>query len=116
MCRHVVNKLPLLMKYVPDKCKTQQICYKAFLVNGGMLMFIPDCYRDQIMYNKAVDNYPHALKSVPDCYKTQKIVIRLSVLIFLQYNLFLINLRLKKCVIKLSILNDLYLILFLIDI
>ena len=40
---------------------------------------------------------------------------RLSVLNLLQHNLFLIDLRLKKCVIKLSILVHLYLILFLID-
>ena len=26
-------------------------------------------YKDQNMYNKAVDNYPYEGKFVPDCYK-----------------------------------------------
>ena len=43
-----------------------------FLENGGALKFILDCYKNQEMCNKAVDNYPHALKFVPECYKTQK--------------------------------------------
>ena len=41
---------------------------------------------------------------------------KLLVLVLLQCNLFLIDLRLTKCVIKLSILIYFYLILFLIDI
>ena len=31
-----------------------------------------DCYKNQEMCIKAVDNYPHALEFVPECYKTQK--------------------------------------------
>ena len=65
MCKHAVNKLPFLIKYVPDRCKTQQICYKVILRNDGMLMFIPDRYKDQNIYNRAVNNYPHALRSAP---------------------------------------------------
>ena len=42
--------------------------------------------------------------------------LKLSILILLQYNLFLIYIRLKKCVLKLLILVFLYLINFLIDI
>ena len=56
------------------------------------------------MCDKAVDNYPHALQFVPDCYMTQKCVIKLSMLILLQYNLFLNTIRLEKCVIKLLIM------------
>ena len=37
-----------------------------------MLMFIPDCYKDQKMCSKAVDNYVHALWSFTDCYKIQQ--------------------------------------------
>ena len=41
------------------------MCYQAILRNGGMLMFIPDHYKDQNIYNdKAVDNYPHALNKI----------------------------------------------------
>ena len=33
---------------------------------------LPDCYKNQEMCNKAVDNSPHELEFVPECYKTQK--------------------------------------------
>ena len=79
-----------LLRYVPERYKTQQICDKAILENGGTLKFLPDCYKIQEMYNKAVDNYPYVLEFVPERYKTQKKnLINLSVLIFLQQNLFL---------------------------
>ena len=68
------------------------------------------------MCDKAVDNYPHAFKFVPDCYMTQKSVIKLSILIILQYNFFLIAIRIKKCVIKILINVFLHLLIFLIDI
>ena len=69
------------------------MCYKVILRNGGILMFNSERYKDQNMYNKAADNYPHALRSVPDCHKTKKCVIKLSVFIRLQHNLFLIDLK-----------------------
>ena len=50
------------------------------------------------MCQKAVDNYPHALKFVPDCYMTKKCVIKLSIFIIRQQNLFLNSIRVKKCV------------------
>ena len=37
-----------------------------------LLKFVPDCYKNQRMCNKAVDTYVHALQFVPNCYKTQK--------------------------------------------
>ena len=40
--------------------------------NGAMLKFVPDCYKNQRMCNKAVDTYAHALQFVPNCYRTQK--------------------------------------------
>ena len=67
MTKHAFNKLPFLIKYVPGKNKTQQVCYKVILRNGGIIVFIPDCCKDQKMYTKAIDNYPHALRSVLDC-------------------------------------------------
>ena len=45
---------------------------KVILKHGGMLMFIPHCYKNHNMCNKAADNYSHALGSVPNRYKTQK--------------------------------------------
>ena len=49
------------------------MCDKAILENGGMLMLIPDCYKDQYLSNKVVDNHTDALGSGSDCYTTQKI-------------------------------------------
>ena len=48
--------------------------YKVIRNNGGMLIFIPERYKDPNMYDKAVDPHPfsHALRSVPDCCKTHK--------------------------------------------
>ena len=46
--------------------------WKAILENGGTLKCVPDCFKNQEMYNKALENYPHALEFVTECYKTQK--------------------------------------------
>ena len=35
---------------------------KAILENVGTLKYVPDCYKNQEMCNKAVENYPHALE------------------------------------------------------
>ena len=43
---------------------------KAILENSGTLMSVPDCYKNQEMCNKAIDNYPHALELVPKCFMT----------------------------------------------
>ena len=40
---------------------------KVILENGGTLMFVPDCYKNQKMCYKTVDNYTHALEYVCDC-------------------------------------------------
>ena len=45
---------------------------KAILENGGTLKSVSECYKNQEMCNKTVDNYAHALEFVPECYKTQK--------------------------------------------
>ena len=70
MCEHAAKKLTFLIRYVPDQCKTQQMCDKSILENGGALKSLPDCYKNQKLRDKAVDKYPHALEFVPECYKT----------------------------------------------
>ena len=50
------------------------MCDKAILENGGTLKPVSDCYKNQKMCNKVVDNYPHALDFVPECYTTQKLL------------------------------------------
>ena len=88
----------LVIRYVPDGYKTQEMydkvilengvalifvsnCYKnkkmcnkaneVILENSVTLMFVPNCYKNQQICNKAVDDYDHVLEFVPDCHKTQ---------------------------------------------
>ena len=101
MCKHAVRKLPFLIRYVPDQLKTQQMYDKAILENDGTLMSVPECYKNQQLCDKAVEKYLYVLEFVPECSKTpNKYVIKMLILIRLQYNLFLNAIRLKKCVIK----------------
>ena len=57
------------VKYVPDQCKTKEICAKVIIENYGMLGFIPYSNKDQKMGDKAVN----AIRLFPNFYKTQKI-------------------------------------------
>ena len=47
MFKDVVKKLLFVVKYVPDRCKTNKMCNKIIIENGGLLEFIPDCCEDQ---------------------------------------------------------------------
>ena len=60
-------------------------------------MSVPDYYKNKIMCDKAVDNYPQGLEFIPDCYMI------CGKLIMLQCSLYVNARRLKKCVIKLLI-------------
>ena len=37
------------------------MCDKAIIENGGRFKSVPNCYKNQEMSNKGVDNYPRAL-------------------------------------------------------
>ena len=39
MRRNPVNNFSFVIKYFPDQYKTQEICDKVFLENGGTIMF-----------------------------------------------------------------------------
>ena len=47
MCQNAVKKLPFVIRYVPDWCKTQKLCDKVILKNIGTLNFVPDCYKNK---------------------------------------------------------------------
>ena len=49
------------------------MCHKAVLEGDGTLKSVHDCYKNQEMCNKAVDNYPHAWEYAPECCKIEKI-------------------------------------------
>ena len=42
MCNHVAEKLSFVIRYFPDQCRTQQMCDRTILENGGMLESIPN--------------------------------------------------------------------------
>ena len=71
--KHAVKKLPFVIRYLPDRFKTQEMCDEAILENGVTLKSVLYCYKNQKMCNKTVDNYAHASGHVPDCYKIQQI-------------------------------------------
>ena len=77
------------------------MCGKAILENGGTLTSVPDCYRNQEMCNKIVDNYPHPLGFVPECLMTQDICDKAVNRCFLYLILFLSYIKRKKCVAEL---------------
>ena len=60
MYKHAVKKFPFVIRYVPDRYKAQQMCYKPTLENGGTLESVTECYKNQKMCNQAVDNYANA--------------------------------------------------------
>ena len=42
------------------------MCDKVVLGNGWTLKSVPNCYKNQEMCNKKLDNYPHELEFVPE--------------------------------------------------
>ena len=44
---------------------------KVIIKNGRIFRFIPDCYKNKNMCDKAVGSFSHALEFVSDCHKTQ---------------------------------------------
>ena len=42
MCKNTVKKLSFVIKYVPDRYKTKEMCNKVIPENCGKLGFIPD--------------------------------------------------------------------------
>ena len=45
---------------------------KVIPENSRLLKYIPDCYKNQKVCNKAVRRYFHALEFILKCYKTHK--------------------------------------------
>ena len=46
MCENAVEKLPFTnVEYVPDPYKTQKMYDKAILEKDGLLKLVPECYK-----------------------------------------------------------------------
>ena len=48
MWKHAVNKWKLEIRYVSDWYKTQGMCDKAVVENGGALKFVPDSCKKNV--------------------------------------------------------------------
>ena len=46
---------------------------QAILENSASLKSVPDCYKNQQMCSKAVDNYSYVLEFVSECFMTQEV-------------------------------------------
>ena len=75
-----------MIKYVPDQCKTKEMCDKVIIGNGRMLgSVLRTALRIKKMRVKSVDNYSHGLRSyVPIAVRLRRCVIKLPVVILLQ--------------------------------
>ena len=71
MCKHAVKKLPCVIRHVPDQYKTQQMWNKAIIENSGTSDSVPICHKNQEIHDNPLDNYPRAWKFVLDSYITQ---------------------------------------------
>ena len=47
MCKNAVKRLTFVIIYDLDRYKTQEMCDKIILENGGMIRFIPDCCKNK---------------------------------------------------------------------
>ena len=45
MCKHAVEKMVFVIRYVPDQCRTQKMCDKDILENGRTFKSVRDCYK-----------------------------------------------------------------------
>ena len=46
ICKNAVKKLPFVIRYGPNRYKTQEMCDKVILENGGTLLLVPICYKN----------------------------------------------------------------------
>ena len=59
-------------KSVPDCYKNQEMCKKAVDNYSHALEFVSECYKNQKRCNKAVDTCPTTIKYILECYKIQE--------------------------------------------
>ena len=72
MHKHAVKKLSFVIMYAPYWYKIKEVFDIVIVKNGGILGFIPNCFKNKNKWDKAADNCSYALMFFHDCYKTQK--------------------------------------------
>ena len=68
--------IPVWIREIPDKLKTQEMCNEAMRIEPYSLAFLPDCFKTQEMCDKAIEIDPFILWHVPDNLKMQAMCIR----------------------------------------
>ena len=64
-----MKKLPYLLRYVLDRCKTQKMCDKAFDNYPSTIQYVSEYYKTHEMF-KAVHRCFFVFDSIPDQYAT----------------------------------------------
>ena len=69
MCNEPVRIEPILLVFVPDHLKTQEMRNEA-VRNGSWLSFVPDQYKTQGMRKEVVHAMLKAFRWIPEHFKT----------------------------------------------
>ena len=72
MHKNAVKKLPFVIKYDLDRCKTHEMCNKAVSTYHSRMQFIPEGYKSEVICGKSVDTGPFVFGFVSDRYMTQE--------------------------------------------
>ena len=89
-----LKNLVFVIRYDPDRYKTQKMCDNITLKNDERLKIVPDCLTKLLCLIMLIQ-----LNLSLIGLQVKKCAIKLSILILLQYNLFLNTISLNKCVI-----------------
>ena len=57
MCNKAVHMEPLLLKYIPDHFKTQEMCDKVVKDDSSFLRFVPDWFVTKEWIDMRYDDY-----------------------------------------------------------
>ena len=72
MCNEAVEAYPCILKFVPDKYKTQMMCEKSFEKPWLLLLeYAPDYFKTQEACDKVVRDDASSLQFVPDWFVTR---------------------------------------------
>ena len=73
ICNKAVEKNPMMIRFVPNHFKTQEICERSSCKRFSYaLPYVPDEYKTQQMYKSVVLKYPENLRFLLNQYKTQE--------------------------------------------
>ena len=77
-----VDTYPVVTDSVPDRYKTQKMCYKVDFKEYFMRKYCIDTYKTQEMCDKAFDACLADLKFVPDWFVTTEMLEKLDNVVF----------------------------------